>query len=138
VEYYVFSDERGNEGYIDKKGNVVINPQFDYANKFSEGLAAVKIGDKWGYVDKMGKYVINPQFDRAGDFSEGRAAVMMGDKWGYVNKTGKLVINPQFKFADDFLGGWAFVSYESQENENGFRQGYIDKTGASVYTFVSK
>ena len=30
----------------------VIKPQFDYAGTFSEGLAAVRIGDKYGYISK--------------------------------------------------------------------------------------
>ena len=30
-------------GYIDKAGTMVIEPQFDRAGSFSEGLAAVKI-----------------------------------------------------------------------------------------------
>ncbi|PSO79918.1 MAG: hypothetical protein BRC51_06045 [Cyanobacteria bacterium SW_12_48_29] len=42
---------------------MVINPQFDYAGEFSEGLAPIKISDKWGYIDKTGEMVINPQFD---------------------------------------------------------------------------
>jgi len=28
----------------------VINPQFDGARSFSDGLAAVSIGDKWGFI----------------------------------------------------------------------------------------
>jgi hypothetical protein len=47
-------------GYIDKTGKIVINPQFDYANQFSDGLAAVYIGDKYGYIDRTGKYVWEP------------------------------------------------------------------------------
>jgi hypothetical protein len=28
----------------------VINPQFDGARSFSEGLASVEIGDEWGFI----------------------------------------------------------------------------------------
>ncbi len=42
---------------------------------FSEGLAAVRVGNERGYIDKTGKLVINPQFDVAGDFHNGRAVV---------------------------------------------------------------
>ena len=47
---------------------MVINPQFDAASPFSEGLAHVRIGGKWGYIDPAGKMVINPQFDAASPF----------------------------------------------------------------------
>ncbi|HDS29982.1 MAG TPA: WG repeat-containing protein, partial [Firmicutes bacterium] len=50
-------------GFIDKTGQYVINPQFDFAFDFSEGLAPVKIAEKWGFIDKTGQFVINPQFD---------------------------------------------------------------------------
>ena len=81
----------GKEGYIDKTGKIVINPQFDEAWTFSEGLAKVKIGNKLGYIDKTGKYVINPQFDKAEKFSNGLAKVDIGGNWGYIDKTGNYV-----------------------------------------------
>jgi hypothetical protein len=39
-----------------ESGRFVINPQFDEADRFSDGLAAVRIGDdktgKWGYISR--------------------------------------------------------------------------------------
>ena len=40
---------------------MVIQPQFDEAYEFSEGLAAVLVGDTWGYVDKTGALVWQDQ-----------------------------------------------------------------------------
>jgi hypothetical protein len=48
-------------GYIDKTGRLIIPFQFDTADYFSEGLAAVGIGEKTGYIDKTGKFVVPPQ-----------------------------------------------------------------------------
>ena len=80
----------GKWGYIDKQGKMVVNPQFDVAHPFVDGLAAVRIGDestgKWGYIDKQGKMVVNPQFDSTEPFAEGLAAVRNGDKWGYISR----------------------------------------------------
>ena len=56
----------GRWGYIDKTGKVVINPQFEKAQPFSEGLAAIRLGRKWGFVDRSRKMTINSQFDDAG------------------------------------------------------------------------
>ena len=47
--------------------------RFDEARDFSEGLAAVHIGDKWGFIDETGRMAITPQFDFVGDFHDGRA-----------------------------------------------------------------
>ena len=62
-------------GFVDKSGKIAINPQFDAAGRFSEGLAEVSVGKQSGYVDKLGKLVINPQFDVAATFTDGLAAV---------------------------------------------------------------
>ena len=40
----------GKAGLIDKTGRIVINPQLDDVGFFSEGLAQVRIGDKWGFI----------------------------------------------------------------------------------------
>lgn len=65
----------GKWGYIDSTGKQVISPQFDLANSFSEGLAAVKVKDKCGYINKLGKSVVKRRFSACADFSEGLAAV---------------------------------------------------------------
>jgi len=64
---------------------------------FSEGLAAVKVGDKWGFVDTTGRMAIEPQFDFAAPFFDGLALVQMGTedaKRGYIDKTGSYVWKP--------------------------------------------
>ena len=74
----------------------MINQKFDLAGDFSEGLAAVRIGDsttgKWGFIDKQGKIIITPQFDAVGKFSQGLAPVRVGNatngKWGFISRQG--------------------------------------------------
>ena len=107
----------GKWGFIDKTGQFVINPQFDWAWDFSEGLAAVGIGDykggSWGFIDKSGEYAIYPQFNWAFIFHEGLAAVGIGDinegRYGYIDRSGKYIINPQFGDAMSFSNGLARV-----------------------------
>jgi hypothetical protein len=45
---------------VDKSGKLVINPQFDEAMSFANGLARVKMGGRTGYINATGKYVWNP------------------------------------------------------------------------------
>src|SRR5438105_2982043 len=65
----------GKYGFINSAGQIVINPQYDEATWFSEGLAGVKINGKWGFIDEAGRIVIQPQFDGVIDFYEGLASV---------------------------------------------------------------
>jgi len=62
-------------GYIDKTGKVVIEPQFESAGDFSEGLAAVSMNGKFGYIDVNGQFVIQPQYLDAEKFYGGVASV---------------------------------------------------------------
>lgn len=126
-----YDDVAGDYGYIDKSGDMVIPPQFYMARSFSEGLAAVAIGEfqseMWGFIDTTGAMVVQPQFRDVKDFSEGLAAVQVWDsetlKWGYIDRTGTMVIPPRFSLAWDFSDGMARVS------EGNGKWGYIDPTG---------
>ena len=123
VHYY----DLGKSGYIDKEGDLVIEAKFDDAKDFYEGLAPVRVGDKWGYIDKTGEFVIEPQFEKADIFSSGVAAVMVDDKWGYIDKTGKFVIPPSQDEPTRFSEGLAlFVDEEIG------KVGYVDTTGKFV------
>lgn len=122
----------GKWGYINRKGEVVIQPQFAQARFFSEGLAVACIErERCGYIDETGKFAINPQFQAAFRFSEGLAAVKVEDKIGYIDKTGKFVINPQFSSEinsdafSTFSEGLALVKISD-------KFGFIDKAGKIV------
>ncbi|MBD2178304.1 WG repeat-containing protein [Pseudanabaena sp. FACHB-1998] len=50
----------GNKyGYEDETGRVVIQPLFDFAREFSEGLAAVKQGICWQFIDLTGNIILD-------------------------------------------------------------------------------
>lgn len=42
-------------GYINKKGEIIIEPKYDYAEEFSEDLAIVGTEGNLGYINKKGK-----------------------------------------------------------------------------------
>ena len=95
-------------GYIDLKGNVVINPIFEYGNDFYEGLASVSLGGKWGFIDTTWKFVIEPQFSNAGCFSEGLAPVntqqsINGSFNSFIDKSGKVVIQDTVEYESKFF-----------------------------------
>ncbi|MFH0933083.1 MAG: WG repeat-containing protein [Nitrospirota bacterium] len=141
----------GKWGFIDKTGQIIIKPKFDFACNFREGLALVNIGGKplkrpcwdivetwecieggkWGYINKIGDIVIDIKFKYAWHFAEGLAEVSIdGKKWGYIDKTGNYVITPKFDTTDDhvlnvFSEGLARVKIAE-------KFGFIDKTGKVI------
>jgi len=65
---FAFSSD-GKWGFADTKGNVVVEPVYDQAKSFSNGLAAVCKDGLWGFIDKEGNTVIAFQFLDAGYFN---------------------------------------------------------------------
>ncbi|WP_248930078.1 WG repeat-containing protein [Paenibacillus hamazuiensis] len=114
-------------GYIDATGKIAIEPQFDGANDFSEGLAAVAVEDSWGYIDTSGKMAIQPQYTTASEFSEGRAKVSQVDRngntiVGFINKDGSTAVKLQYDFALKYQEDFAPVF-------TGKTFGFVDRNG---------
>ncbi len=109
-------------GYVDRNGKVIIEPRYQWAEDFSEGLAAVMIDGRWGFIDSSGKTVIEPQYSWAGSFKEKRAVIGVDGKYGYIDQAGYLAAGSLFDLADDFHEGLAVV-------KTGGKYGYIDASG---------
>lgn len=64
-------------GFVDRSGEMVIEPQFDMVFSFSEGLAPVQVDGKWGYIDRTGEFAVEPRFESefGFPFPEGLAAL---------------------------------------------------------------
>lgn len=55
-------------GYVDKKGNVVIQPQFNAAGPFINGIAVVRKGKLKGVIDRSGNFIIQPAYQALHNF----------------------------------------------------------------------
>ncbi len=119
-------------GYIDKRGELVVKPQFREAGEFNDGRAWVRKPESYtyGFINKKGKLVIPDIYDEVQDFSEKLCAVKLDEKWGYINKKGETVIPFKFESADDFYDGEAEVEIISEKGvESSFT---IDKKGKII------
>lgn len=100
-------------GFINKKGEIVIEPKFFTINnsEFQDGLACVgvhtvypqKYGIIYGYIDKSGEMIIPPMFEYVSEFCNGLAVVKIKDyegknKSGVIDKHGNFIIKPQHDF----------------------------------------
>ena len=118
--------------FIDKSGAPVSDLRFDDAMDFSEGLAPVRVGDKWGFVDRAGEMSISPGFNYAGQFSEGLATVAEADgKMGFIDHSGNFAIPPQFESAGSFSDGRALVTIRENPSRRTYR--FIDKNGNPAF-----
>ena len=143
-------DDRGvnrHFGFVDKSGHYVINPVFDDAFCFTEGMAAVRIGDaesgQWGFIDSTGKFVIDARWGGAYAFKDGIATVATGGgltkKWGAIDRTGQTIIAQQYLEPLSFHDGLAlepnttYTWITDQEGRSTIRAetnySFIDKSG---------
>lgn len=64
-----YMDSTGKWGFVNSDGKITIEPKFDEAKSFSNGLAAVKSGDKWGFINQSGELVIDYKYSDGGYFT---------------------------------------------------------------------
>ena len=84
-------------GFIDRTGRIQIPMRFNWTPGFSEGMAAVQVGDRWGYINTTGTMVIQPQFSNATSFVDGLALVKTGVFWSYIDAHGSVVLEDVFR-----------------------------------------
>ncbi|MEM9681278.1 MAG: WG repeat-containing protein, partial [Bacteroidota bacterium] len=85
--------------------NFVIQPQYDECESFtSNGIAMVRLNEKFGYIKENGDYVVEPIFERARSFGE--------------------LSNELNEFADSDLAYIEFGSHSGYVTENGTFLGF--------------
>jgi len=104
---------------------VISCSKYDYVDEFKDGLAKVKLNNKYGFINKTGKEITPIKYNYAHDFSDGLAQVKLDSKYGYIDKTGKEVIPIKYDDVRDFYDGLAKVKLNN-------KWGLIDKTGKEV------
>jgi len=78
----------------------VIPLQFEEAESFVQGLAAVKENGQWGYINAKGEWAIPPKFAKVPKyFDKGLAVVLEAGKPIYINTKGETVL-----YADHVCG----------------------------------
>jgi hypothetical protein len=125
--FRIFKDRKF--GFIDRSGKVVIEPQFDWVEDFSEGVALVPANGTRVFIDNTGKVAIEPKaFEVINGFTDGLARGNVTDGSagkGYIDKSGKLAIDIPALYGEcEFSEGLACVQTS--------KWGYIDTSGRFV------
>lgn len=114
-------------GFINEDGEIVIEPKFDEASHFNNGLAAVNINGFWGYVGPYGEMEIPAVYLGTWTFYNdlGRVQSASNRLFGYINEEGDTVVPIQYSDARDFQGDLAAVKKDNY-------WGVIDRKGNEV------
>ena len=116
-------------GVVDRYGNSVIMPVFQWVDPFFEGKAGVRTDrGEFFFVNDKGRVVsLRPNCFLASPFCEGLAAATNGKGWWYIRPDGSPAFPRQFLSAADFCNGLARVKDRQTE-----LFGYVDKRGNYV------
>jgi len=117
-------------GYVDLNRKLIIQPQYDTANKFKGGYAVVEKGGQWLLINLQGHHV-RDTFSAKKLYrpSEGLSAFQDdNDKRGFISISGNIVIPSQFESVKRFSEGLAAVY-------NGKKWGFVDSRGKMKILF---
>ena len=93
-ELYPFENSDEYVGYMNAKGEIVIEAQFDSGSYFNEGMALVKDDGDYYFINTKGEIVIESdildelEVSISNRFENGLFPVILDDKSGYINKKG--------------------------------------------------
>ena len=115
---YTYAKNGGKMGFINKNGEWIIEPVYEKARAFKNGLAPVMKDKTWGYINTKGEVVIMFQYKDAEIFSDdGLAPVKSSKNWGFINTKGQLVIEEKYYIT---AGGFSIFQ---KNNPKGFLNG---------------
>lgn len=128
-----YTDGLTRYGFIDKSGQVVIEPKYKFVTSFFHGVAYVQDANDNGQLIDYNGYLIDKNENkistvkgRCVDNFEGLWLTRIDNKWGYVDKTGKWVIEPKYAKVYNFSEGLSAVREDSERFST---WGFMDKNG---------
>jgi hypothetical protein len=89
--------ENNKVGYIDSKGKIKIQPQYNSGGTFAEGLAPVRRNGLYGFINESGDFIINPQFDYATSFYKGIAVAWENGVPSFIDRKGNAITAPIYR-----------------------------------------
>lgn len=123
-------NNKGKWGFVNERGEKVINYDYDEVSAFVQGRAKVKKGDKYGYINENGKEIIKIKFSEIGTWTDGKCKVAEGGsvvdgtpkdaKWGYIGPNGEYILKTEYSSISPFTDGVAVVIKDK-------KYGYIDE-----------
>ncbi len=109
---------------------MLITPQYEAAQEFSEGLCAVRQRGTYGFINTGGDMVIPNVYDYATHFNEGFALVYKDGKPMFINHDGRVMFDPVYSFMSPYKNGLSHVRTRSK------KAGVINTAGKLVVDTV--
>lgn len=124
-------------GYATTDRKIVLECIYDRACPFFEGIASVRINDKWGCINDTGKQIVDCKYEeiihyygiQGIRFFNELAVVKLNDKYGFIDKRGNQIIPCIY---DNVTTHWQKFSEGFAVVKLNNKWGFIDMAGKSV------
>jgi serine/threonine protein kinase len=141
VQWYPY--RKGDKfGFCDTSRKLVIEPKYDFAYPFSEGLATIGVRNpvpiyqaySCGVIDKAGSLIIPIGYDGIDEFIEGLATIKVLDwdktHYGLIDKSGNVILNPHYGDRFQFSEGLAPVRSSQYHGRRTYW--FVDRAGQLI------
>lgn len=93
-------EKDGKCGVVNNKGLTIVPFKWDNIAYFSQGLAAVQMGNKCGYININGDVVVPLEYEETRNFiGAGFASVKKDSKWGIIDIHNNLIVPFEYDVA---------------------------------------
>ncbi|MDH6355045.1 hypothetical protein M2132_001382 [Dysgonomonas sp. PH5-45] len=129
-------------GYVNDEDSIIIEPIYDYAQPFKNGIAKVARNNCWGLIDTANNIVTPLVYDFIlKSECDGLRRVRRDGKWGLLNAQNELIVAPQYDqmkpfgqtFKDSLFSDLAQVY---KDNKVGFINCFGEEVIPAVYDTI--
>ena len=115
--------------------------KYDSIDKFSSGLARVKLNGKWGFIDTSGSELVPLKYDALDNFYLGLARVKLNEKWGFIDINGEEIISIEYSYAELTRDSLIKVNkggrkYKNKDRKKSNRKFYIFREGKEIMPYA--
>jgi len=131
-------------GLVNKKGEIVLEPKYEFIDQFKGGFAKLKLKRKnWKYVNRQMQVFPAESFIQTKNFNEKLAAVKTRKGWGFIDEQGNQIIPCRYSDVGNFNEGLAKAKIHIPAKMFGMIKSkrvyaLIDKRGSIVYNTNSR
>lgn len=128
---YILESNKELWGYIDEEGEFLVEPEYNTANDFSEGLALVEKDGLFGILDSEGKEILKTEFTNINKIENGYMTAFKDDSVMIFNYSGEeLKLDKEYRNIGVYSDGlFGVLTMDKEEN---FKFGYIDDLGNEI------
>ncbi len=96
-------------GFLNKRGEEILPPEYDEIGEFEDGVTYVLKGKKYGLINEQADFLLEPKYPAVGMFDEfgycwfaasgkidKKTGKLTNGKYGLLNREGKIIIEPKY------------------------------------------